>query len=403
MGNSFVGVTEEIRPMMDSATTEEYVLGNGDKLEITVYRHPELTKEVTVRPDGMITYPMVGNLVANGRTASDLSADIKEKLTVYLRSPEVTVVVMEFNSRKVLVLGEVTSPGSFKIEAGDRLLDILTQAGWMVQEQGHNTVNIMREDGSVIRADMDALLYQTDTSQNILLNKNDTIFVPRSITSEEEASSKVTAYGEVSTPGIYDYPLDGKLTVKDVLLMSGGVTENSAQNRGRIIRANGDVQVVNLQALIYDGDISQDYIMNPGDSLFVPRKQEVEVYVLGMVSSPGLYVISERPNVLQALALAEYYRFGAVLRSTKVVRGDPNNPLVISVDLERLLFKGDRTQNIRMETGDVLFIPQSFISSVGDFIRNVWPMMATSLDAYSRVRTVDNGGSMYYDPSGRYY
>ncbi|HNW92934.1 MAG TPA: hypothetical protein PKM88_08510, partial [bacterium] len=96
----------------------------------------------------------------------------------------------------------------------------------------------------------------------------------------------------------------------------------------------------------------------------------------------------------------KYYRFGAVLRSAKVVRGDPNNPTVISVDLERLLFKGDRTQNIRLESGDVLYIPQSFISSVADFIANIWPPMATTLDAYSRVRDVsDDNGRSYYDPT----
>ena len=134
--------------------------------------------------------------------------------------------------------------------------------------------------------------------------------------------------------------------------MAGGVTTNAASVRGRILRANGDVQLVNLKALIYDGDLSQDYQLGPGDALIVPRTQEIEVYVLGMVSAPGMFVVHERPNVLQALTLAKHYRFGAVLRSTKVVRGDPNNPTVISVDLERLLFKGDRTQNIRLESGD---------------------------------------------------
>lgn len=393
---------EEIRPLAPAGGSEEYVVGIDDVLEITVYKHPELTKRVTVRPDGMVTYELAGSVTAAGRTASDLDRDLTEKLTAFLRNPEVTVVVAEFNSRKVLVVGEVARPGTFRIEGTTRLLDILTQAGWSQNPAGANIANVMREDGSVVRVDLDALLYRVDTTQNILLRKNDTIFLPR-VTAAQAAQrqpGRVTVYGEVTKPGALECPAEGRLTVKDALLMAGGVTQNAAQTRGRILRASGDIQLVNLKALIYDGDLSQDYALAAGDALFIPREQEVEVYVLGMVAAPGLFVVHERPNVLQALTLAKHYRFGAVLRSAKVVRGDPNNPLVISVDLERLLFKGDRTQNIRLESGDVLYIPQSFISSVSDFIANIWPPMATTLDAYSRVRDVSNNdGRSYWDPT----
>ncbi len=401
LGLAGAAMGEEIRPLA-TAAAGEYIIGVDDVLEISVYKRPEMTKSVTVRSDGMITYELVGSLNAAGRTASDLDRDITEKLATYLRNPEVTVVVSQFNSRKVLVVGDVPRPGSYKIEGTSRLLDILTQAGWVQNPNGPNVANVMREDGSVIRVDLDALLFRVDTSQNVLLQKNDTIFLPRVVAAVTAARqlSKVTVYGEVNKPGAFDFPVEGRLTVKDALLMAGGVTQMAAQTRGRLMRANGDLQLVNLKALIYDGDMSQDYQLGAGDALFVPRTQEIEVYVLGMVASPGLFVVHERPNVLQALALSKYYRFGAVLRSAKVVRGDPNNPTVISVDLERLLFKGDRTQNIRLESGDVLYIPQSFISSVADFIANIWPPMATTLDAYSRVRDVsDDNGRSYYDPT----
>lgn len=392
---------DEIRPLSPAGENGEYVVGVDDVLEITVYKHPDLTRKMAVRPDGMITFDLAGNVQASGRPVSEIDREITERLTSYLRNPEVTVQIVEFNSWRVLVLGEVPRPGSYKLEGTSKLLDILIKAGWAPIAGAKNTVNVMREDGSVIRVDLDALLYRVDTAQNITLQKNDTIFVPKNVT-EQAAQRKVTVYGEVVKPGIYDYPAEGRYTVKDLLLAAGGVSKDAAQVRGKIIRANGDIQVVNLKALLYDGDISQDYVLGPGDSLFVPREQEVEVYVLGMVQSPGLYVVHERPNVLQALTLARHYRFGAVLRSTKVVRGDPNNPLVISIDLERLLFKGDRTQNIRLESGDVLYIPQSFISSVADFITNIWTPMATTLDAYSRIRDVaENDGRSYYDPTSR--
>ena len=100
-------------PCIASATV--YTLGVGDVLHITVWGHNELTTTVEVRPDGMITFPLVGDQLAAGRTTQDLAGDIQQELRAYVIEPHVTVLVSQFRTVGVQVLGEVKSPGYYQV------------------------------------------------------------------------------------------------------------------------------------------------------------------------------------------------------------------------------------------------------------------------------------------------
>ena len=114
-----------ISAVFDAAAGDSYRLGVGDVLEITVWGHPELKTTVQVRPDGYITFPLVGDQLADGKTARQLAEEIQQSLSAYVVAPSVTIIVTGFRTIRVQVLGEVRNPGYYKVSAEDRLLDAI--------------------------------------------------------------------------------------------------------------------------------------------------------------------------------------------------------------------------------------------------------------------------------------
>lgn len=166
--------------------TKDYVIGPGDVLSITVFNEPEVTGvgglKVPVRPDGMITVPLVGEVDAGGLTPDRLQSAITQKLSEYVKQPSVTVVVEEMNSRQFNVLGKVQHPGSFPLSKPTRVLDALAQAGGFTEFAKANKVYVLRRDpsGSTTRL---AFNYKRvsqgdDDQENIQLQAGDTVIVP---------------------------------------------------------------------------------------------------------------------------------------------------------------------------------------------------------------------------------
>ena len=116
----------------------------------------------------------------------------------------------------------------------------------------------------------------------------------------------------------------------------------------------------------------------PGDWMFVPASPDISVYVLGMVTRPGQVHRLGSITVSQALSLANHERFGALLSEAKLIRGYPKDPKVVALNLDRLLEKGDVTQDVPMQHGDVLFIPESTTSNVLDFLDRLLRPIARS-------------------------
>ena len=123
---------------------QEYLLGVGDVLRISVWGHAELTTEVAVRPDGYLTFPLVGDHMAVGKSARQLSQELEAILADYVVNPRVTVIVSQFRSLQVQVLGEVKSSGYYQLRAGARLMDILALAGGPTQAADLQQISITR-------------------------------------------------------------------------------------------------------------------------------------------------------------------------------------------------------------------------------------------------------------------
>jgi polysaccharide biosynthesis/export protein len=165
--------------------TPEYVIGPGDGLNIFVYRAPELSANVPVRPDGRISTPLSPDVVAMGKTPTQLAADIQNRLKRYVKEPVVTVMVNNFEGppdREIRVLGEVGQPLAIPYKAELKLLDVMIAAKGLTRfADGNDAVIVRQVPGGAKRFNvrLDDLLTYGDLSQNVAMKPGDTVFVPQ--------------------------------------------------------------------------------------------------------------------------------------------------------------------------------------------------------------------------------
>jgi polysaccharide biosynthesis/export protein len=173
-------------PAAQSVDPNQYVIGPGDALQVFVWRNPDLTATVPVRPDGKISTPLVEDMVAVGKTPSQLARDIEKVLSEYVRSPTVNVIVNQPVGAysQIQIIGQVTKPGSLPYRAGMKVLDAVLIVGGLTQFAAGNRAKIVRtvdNQKQQIRVKLDALVNKGDMSQNLDLRPGDVLVVPESI------------------------------------------------------------------------------------------------------------------------------------------------------------------------------------------------------------------------------
>jgi polysaccharide export outer membrane protein len=162
-----------------------YLIGPGDSLQVFVWRNPELTATVPVRPDGKISTPLVEDMVAVGKTPSQLARDVEKVLSEFIRSPQVNVIVSVPVSAfsQVKVIGQVTTPQSLAFREGMRVLDVILATGGLAPFAAGNRAKIVRTvDGKevTLRVKIANLINKGDMSQNLELRPGDVLVVPES-------------------------------------------------------------------------------------------------------------------------------------------------------------------------------------------------------------------------------
>jgi len=172
-------------PRMDSGLLEDYVIGVGDSLQINVWRNPELSLAVPVRPDGKISMPLVGDIVAAELTTAQLSANIVESLTNYVRSPQVTVIVANPSSsdfqRRVRITGAVSSPQSIPYRDGMTVLDLVLIAGGTTEFASPNKAKLYRKINGELKVYpiyLNDLINKGKVATNYPLQPSDIVTVP---------------------------------------------------------------------------------------------------------------------------------------------------------------------------------------------------------------------------------
>jgi polysaccharide export outer membrane protein len=172
-------------PAAAAVVAPDYVIGPGDSLHVFVFQNEELSTTVPVRPDGKISTPLVEDMVAVGKTPSQLARDIEKSLAVYVKSPKVNVVVMQAMSifSQVKVIGQVVKPQALPFREGMTVLDAILAVGGLGQFAAGNRAHLVRtENGkqTEIKVKLEALVNSGDMKQNLLLRPGDVLVVPES-------------------------------------------------------------------------------------------------------------------------------------------------------------------------------------------------------------------------------
>jgi polysaccharide export outer membrane protein len=166
----------------NASQPQEFVIGTGDVLAISVWKNADVSRVVPVRTDGRISLPLIGELQAGGRTAKELEKEITDKLKEYIAEPEVSVIIQEIKSQKFNVLGMVMHPGSFPLAKPVTVVDAIASAGGFRDFAKQRDVYILRRDpsGKTTRLPFNYknVIKGRNAEQNIELEPNDTVVVP---------------------------------------------------------------------------------------------------------------------------------------------------------------------------------------------------------------------------------
>src|SRR3954465_3913991 len=245
----------------------DYVIGPQDVLTIQVFDQADLGGKYSVETDGTFSFPLIGRVKAAGMTLRGFETELKKKLADgYFRNPQVTVAVEQYRSQRVFVMGEVRAPGPVALTGGMTLIEALARAGSTLPSSSGEVAIVRAPQGAkgptipdanqaadILRASIRDL-EGGSMKQNIELHDGDTIFVPR--------AEGAYVFGQVRTPGAYAIQKD--TTVLQALSLAGGVTENGATNRVKVVRlVNGEKKEIKVK--LTD-------LVKPGDTIIVPEK-----------------------------------------------------------------------------------------------------------------------------------
>lgn len=235
----------------------EYRLGAGDVVRISVYQNPDLTLETRVTEAGVVSYPLLGSVALGGQTVTAAEGLIAQGLRSgnFVREPQVTVVVLQVRGNQASVLGQVNRPGRYALEMADmRLSELLAMAGGTASNGADRIIVTGKRNGQPMRevVDLPALFAPGGAARDLLIRDGDTIWVDR--------QPLVYIYGEVQRPG--PMRLERDMTLMQTLATGGGLTQRGTEKGIRVHRkgADGRVEVVQM---------TMDETLREGDVVYV--------------------------------------------------------------------------------------------------------------------------------------
>lgn len=327
---------------LSSLAHADYTLGAGDYVKVIVYGDAELTRETRVSEDGVLTMPLIGEVKVGGLTTIESEKRIAEQLKRggFIANPQVSLLVLEFMSKTVSVLGGVLKPGRYPITRPSDIKDMLAEAGGLTSEASE-IITVVRGDKRS-EYDLNEVIERRNLSeQDIRLLGGETIYV---------STRDVAVTGQVLRPGKYGIQ-GGMRKISDFVALAGGSTELAAETLFFTTQRSGTAvtQEVNIDELFRAPASALNKDLLPGDVIYVPKAPQV--YVYGEVQRPSMYKIDKNMTVMQAIAKAGGLTIRGTQRSVKLHRKNAEGAVVKQVpDLTAVL-----------QDEDVLFIEESLL------------------------------------------
>ncbi|HEY9614919.1 polysaccharide biosynthesis/export family protein [Allocoleopsis sp.] len=423
-----------------------YTLGSGDRVKVDVFDVPEYSGEFPVLVDGTLNLPVIGAVSVRGRTLQQASETISQLYARYVRRPLVTVGLVTPRPVIIAVAGEVNRPGTYTANAGGggagaatqfpTVTQVITLAGGITQAAAVGEVKLRRRNvPTTYTINLWALLNQGDISQDVALRDGDALFIPTvadinpsetrvladaSFASKQAQPINIAIVGEIARPGPYEITgggagtggatgaitgtttgvaaagggtAGGPPTITKAIQVAGGIT-SQADVRSVTIRRptrSGQSKVinVNLWNILRDGDISQDVILQNGDTITIPTATAIDpaeatalagasispntivVNVVGEVTRAGAIPVPPNTPLNQAILAAGGFNTRAKKSKVDLIRLNPNGSVSkreVEVDLAQGI---NEAGNPTLRNNDVVIVRRSTAASVGDTLSTI--------------------------------
>jgi len=251
---------------------KEYIIGPRDLLDIKVFELPELDQTVRVSEDGSITIPLLNKVIVGGMSKDAIERKLAQLLEEkYVKNPQVSVFIREYQSRLVAVIGAVEKPGTYELIGRQNLLQMISKAGG-IKENASSQLFVLREGKSgsagTLTIDLDDLMANGNQNLNIPLQAGDVINIPL------DKIILVFVFGEVKNPGALQVKMSKKVTLLQAIAQAGGTTEGASRSGITVKRKDRKTgRETNMKFNLKDiikGD-KPDIELKEGDVVFVPE------------------------------------------------------------------------------------------------------------------------------------
>ncbi|MFQ6042662.1 MAG: SLBB domain-containing protein [Candidatus Poribacteria bacterium] len=363
--------------MAQTVESTQYKIRVGDVIGITVEGYPEYSQQRIVRIDGMISYPIIGEIKAEGLTTTELEnaifRDLSNRLSAFTK---VYVNIVQFKRNSIYVFGMVKQPGRYTFETEDiYFLQALTLAGGIDYEKANLKDIQIRRKGKVDRiVDLTPLIGNAENIADFKLQPDDVILVPSLL-----QQRPIFVTGAVLQQGQYSITED-RIHVLKALRMAGGPEQDTADlSNAMIIRANGDTISVDLEDVPNPGSADESNFLYPGDLLHIPNAyEEDKINIVGAVVRPGQYAIKRPVDMIEAMSLAGgWLEDIANLKKAKIIRADETQE---NVNILEMVQTGNIEASPVLRPGDTLQIPKRLrinwyalftVTSIASLIYNI--------------------------------
>ncbi|MEO0705220.1 MAG: SLBB domain-containing protein [Cyanobacteria bacterium J06649_5] len=404
---------------------DSYVLGAGDEVQLDVFRLPDYSGEYEVLINGALNLPMVGQVVVSGLTIEQAEQVISQAYAQRLRRPIIDLFLVEPRPLRVGIAGEVSQPGEYILQREGTqfpsLVSALETAGGITQSADLRQVVIQRPTSTgsrqTIVADLWQFLQSGDLRYNTALRDGDTVYIPTrenfdsveslqlaaaSFAADDSRPLNVAVVGQVFRPGPHlvsnrsgggGNSGGAQPTVTQAIQTAGGIQPDANIREVQVYRRTRDgseqVIAVNLWQLLTDGDITEDIVLQEGDTVVIPEAdslaseevaevvaasfspETIRINVVGEVDRPGSIEVSPNTPLSQGVLAAGGFNNRARRGNVELIRLNPNGTATrssLEVDFARGI---DSDENPLLQNNDVIVVGRSGRAALSDALDSV--------------------------------
>jgi polysaccharide export outer membrane protein len=431
-----------VNPAPGAPLDSVYLLGGGDRLSVDIFEVPQYSGVYQVPVDGIIYFPLIGAVRVGGLTIQQASEAISQQYNAYLKRPLVTIRLLNTRPLNIFVSGEVANAGTFTIDliggAGDNpgvqfptLGQALKQAGGVTLAADLSNIEITRRlaggGTTTYLVNLEQILQTGAQGQDLAIRDGDSIYVPAAtevdlrqlrqlatldFAADTAAGRTISVVGEVNRPGSYYIQLSSPgvqstlPTVSRALQEAGGITPladvRNVQIRRQTKGGTEQLIAINLWELLQTGDISQDTVLQDGDTIIIPEAEDlsaaestelatarfspdaIQVSVIGEVDDPGL--VNLPPNTPMNQALMTAGGFDGTRADNDIVRLIRLNPdgSVVSREVPVDITQGINEQsNPLLRNNDIIVVSRNRGTAITDTLNNLLSSGASALAWFS--------------------